>query len=125
MNLKYTGVRIDGKWEGGTTTPNNKIKASIQLTQKASEICGIFSAETINLKDPNTKYSNQYKITGSIMNNIIRINYGALSNQKTGMGVGQFEINKGGNSLCGQIIHSENSSDKSFYFKDFVLDRKL
>jgi hypothetical protein len=123
QELIYNGIKLNGKWDGGTNTTNAKIEASIELNQHASNIEGVFLVETIYHDKQVKPYKNQYKISGTIVNNIVKIHYKTASSLRTGTGVGLFEITNGGNKLLGHIVHSEDSSGKSFYLKDFILKR--
>jgi hypothetical protein len=104
----YKGINVSGTWRGGINFNLAEIKAVFNIKQSAFSISGVFFAETIYKDDPAKNYSNQYKFLGKIRNNMIIINYEAMSNKRTGVGTLMLRSSKGGSMLKGHIIHSED-----------------
>lgn len=106
----YKGMDVSGTWRGGImfSSGQQEIKAVFNIKQNAFNINGVFFAETIYLRDTTKNYSNQYKFLGQIRNNIIIINYEAMSSKRTGVGTLMLKSSKGGSVLKGHIIHSED-----------------
>ncbi|MEK7460313.1 MAG: hypothetical protein AAB628_02045 [Patescibacteria group bacterium] len=106
----YRGMDVSGTWRGGMIFNSNNIevKTVFNIEQNAFDIKGVFFAETIDRTDANKNYSNQYKFLGQIRNNIVMINYEAMSNKRTGVGTLMLKSEKGGSVLKGHVIHSED-----------------
>lgn len=122
--LSYKGIFIDDKWQGGYSAENThyQIKAVLDLSQKGDCLSGIFTAETLYPANPESNYSNQYRLNGKMKNYLVLLNYEALSEQRTGAGVALFRISKGGNNLVGNIIHSEDTN-QLWHITPFTLKR--
>ncbi|MFZ2072385.1 MAG: hypothetical protein WAV10_01750, partial [Minisyncoccia bacterium] len=103
----YKGIDVSGTWRGGFNNVNEEIKAVFDIKQSAFNLKGVFFAETIHKEDAKKNYSNQYKFFGQIKNNLIIINYEAMSNKRTGVGTLILRSSMGGNILKGHLAHSE------------------
>ncbi len=111
VELVYKGVDITGTWRGGIETPNGAhIKAVFNIEQHAFKLKGVFYAETVYKNKEHNDYSNQYKFWGQIKNNIVIINYEAMSKKRIGTGTFMFKPLHGGNLLSGNFIHSEDGN---------------
>lgn len=122
IDLIYKGVRLDGEWRGGTHAEVSEIKTLLNLKQKGSALRGSLSAETIYPANPSDNYSNNYNIEGYVRNNIVVLNYEAVSQQRTGIGVFVFKVANGGKKMKGMTIHSEDVSNM-WHRDNFVLER--
>ena len=119
----YKGIDVSGTWRGGFGDPNfEEIKTVFDIKQDAFDLSGVFFAETIRKNNFSENYSNQYKFLGQIKNNMIIINYEAISNKRTGVGTLMFQSSEGGNILSGHVIHSEDIKD-IWSVKTFKLKR--
>jgi hypothetical protein len=113
IKFVYEGINISGTWRGGFSIQhggNNdqEIKNVFDIKQTAFSIKGVFFAETIYKNDRSKDYSNQYEFTGKIVNNMIIMNYRAISDKRTGVGTLMMKPVNGGKILKGHIIHSED-----------------
>jgi hypothetical protein len=116
----YKGVNIGGTWRGVIDNQTSKFSLVVNLKQNAFQVSGVFYAETIT-QNPEKNYSNQYKLSGVVKNHMMTLNYEALSKERTGVGTMLLRSYKGGTSLSGYLIHSEDA-DKS-WIKELKLKR--
>lgn len=121
-NRLYKGVLLSGKWSGCVNSntavdssgkPLPSFKFDFELSQNGYSVSGFFNAETIHYGQSNEvtrRYSNFYKIKGTIRNNFAVIEYTPVSRRRTGLGVFIFEVKNGGQSLVGDCIYLVESN---------------
>ena len=104
-----SGTFYSGTWRGGfNQSDKQEVKTVFSIKQNAFSLNGVLFAETIYSSNNKENYSNQYKFFGYIKNNLVVINYEAMSNKCTGRGTLMLKSSEGGTILSGNIIHSED-----------------
>lgn len=120
--LRYGGVRIDGKWLGEGTDPDGDWNTELLLilNQSAFDLSGSF-----NLKHKSSKNSYElfFDVKGRIWEGYVVLNLTPVDRRITSFATAMFKIDGGGAGLVGQMVY-RNVFAESVTAESVMLNRE-
>jgi len=106
QELRYGGVKVDGKWQGSGADPDNGSATDfiIFLTQSALQLSGTSS---LKHHSPTNQYEIHFNVTGRIWEGYVILNFTPIDRRVTSYATAMFKIGGGGATLVGQIAYRD------------------
>lgn len=115
--LRYAGVKIDGKWVGRGTDPQGlwTTEMLLLLKQSAFELTGTFNLKHQGVEN---KFEILFNVSGRIWEGYIILNLSPIDRRITSYATAMLKIDGGGVGLVGQIAYRD-------VFKEYVVSEPV
>ena len=104
--LRYGGVKIDGRWEGNGEDPEGSWHTDLLLIleQSAFDLVGTFN---LKHKGAKNEYELLFNVKGRIWEGYVVLNFTPIDRRVTSFATAMLKIDGGGVGLLGQIVYRD------------------
>lgn len=102
QELRYSGVKIEGKWAGQFVDDHGGIRTNfvLFLTQSALQLGG---TSVLKHDSPDNNYEIHFNVVGRIWEGYVVVNFAPIDRRVTSYATAMLKITGGGVNLVGQI----------------------
>jgi len=106
QELRYSGVKVDGKWEGYGSDEEGSWRTEmfLFLTQSALYLAGTF---VLKHRNPINQFEIHFKVSGHIWEGYLVLNFTPIDRRITSYATAMLKVSGGGVGLAGQLAYRD------------------
>ncbi|WP_157653454.1 hypothetical protein [Burkholderia ubonensis] len=106
--LRYSGLKVDGAWEGGHVDASSRSESRLTLKQKAHRLNGAF---TFKYLGPDKEFTLDFDVQGVIWEGFITLNFSPSDRRITSCATTLVKVKGGGSVMGGGFLFRNAETD--------------